>query len=166
MGGRVAEILFNQDSSSGAQMDIKQATHIARSMVCEWGMSDKIGMISYGEDNQQNLMAGFQEREYSEETALTIDKEIKGLLDKAYDKAYELLNTNREVLVLIADALMEFETLEREDLEAIMNGTWKPEDKRAMLDAFNTTKGRLPPPPPQKLQKKKKGFMDKPIPQS
>jgi cell division protease FtsH len=166
MGGRVAEILFNEDSSSGAQMDIKQATHIARSMVCEWGMSEKVGMISYSEDNQQNLMAGFQEREYSEETALTIDKEIKGLLDKAYQSAYDLLSSNKEKLILIADALMEFETLEREDLEAIMNGTWKPSDKQAMLDAFNNTKGRLPPPPPQKLQKKKRGFIDKPLPQS
>lgn len=157
MGGRVAESIINKDVTSGAQMDIKQATNIARSMVCHWGMSDKLGMINLGDSEGQNLMAGFQEREYSEETARIIDQEIKGLIDKAYKKAQEVLEQNRAKLDLMAEMLLKFETLEIEDLNKIMNGEWNPDEKQAELDAFNTAKGRRePPPPPSKILRKKK----------
>lgn len=155
MGGRVAEEIVNNDVSSGAQMDIKQATHIARSMVCEWGMSDKVGMVSYSEDGQQNLMAGFHEREYSNETAIVIDQEIKELLHNAHQKAREMLKTNYDKLKLIAEMLIEFETLERADLDKIMEGTFKVEEKREQLKTFHGVTHKEPPPIPAKLKKRK-----------
>lgn len=160
MGGRVAEEMINHDASSGAQMDIKQATSIARAMVCEWGMSEKIGMINYGEDNQRNLMAGFHEREFSEETALQIDQEIKRLLDEAYNKAKEILTEKQDILKLIAESVLEFETLEREDLDNIMAGTWNPEEKRAKMNEFTASTQKSPPPISPKMRKtfkKKRG---------
>jgi len=156
MGGRVAEEIINKDSSSGAQMDIKQATSIARSMVCEWGMSDKVGMVNFGEDSQKNLMAGFQEREYSETTANMIDEEVKRLCDEAYLRAKSLLEENYDVLKLMAETLLEFETLEREDLDKIMDGTFNHEEKRAKLMDFQAKLQKAPPPPPDSLKKKNK----------
>jgi len=111
-GGRIAEQIFCDDISNGAAMDIKQATEIARRMVVEWGMNDKVGFVYYGEDDHRkgwmDLGGG---REYSESTAQVIDQEIKRFLDKAYQETRELLMTNRQKLEAIAKALMKYETL-------------------------------------------------------
>lgn len=156
MAGRIGEEIFNKgDASSGAQMDIKQATQIARSMVCEWGMSDKIGMINYSDSSEKSIMAGFQEKEYSEETAVLIDKEVKSLLDEGYARAKTILNERMDTLVAIANYLLEFETLEREDLDQILSSTFKPEEKRAKLEVFAGISHKEPPPLPQKLFNKK-----------
>ena len=90
MGGRVAEEIFVGDISSGAKQDIDQATHIARSMVCEWGMSDKLGAVAYDERNEwcQYLgMQGYHEKKYSEDTAQAIDEEVRKILDAALETA-------------------------------------------------------------------------------
>jgi cell division protease FtsH len=155
MGGRIGEEVYNKgDASSGAQMDIRQATQIARSMVCEWGMSDKIGMINYADNGEKNMMAGFQEKGYSEETAILIDTEIKNLLDEAYTRAKTILNENMEKLHLIAAMLIEFETLEREDLDQILNDTFNPDEKRSKLEIFAGINHKEPPPIPTSLLKK------------
>ena len=153
MGGRVAEEITNNDPSSGAKMDIMQATSIARSMVCEWGMSEKIGMISFAEDGNGNLMNGFHEKEYSDETAMKIDIEVKKFLDEAYERAKKILNEKYDLLTIMANSILEFETLEREDLDKIMNGTWDQAEKRSKLEDLNSKSQKTPPPIPFDIKK-------------
>jgi len=152
MGGRAAEELFVEDMSSGAQHDILMATKFARSMVCEWGMSDELGTVSYDEKSEAGQYLGqnnYHEKSYSEETANKIDKEVKGLIDTAHKKALELLGANRDKVKLMADMLMEFETLDATDVKEIMDGTWDIEKKRGRVKAADELQRRsLPPPPP------------------
>ena len=113
MGGRVAEEIIFGDVTSGASGDIKQATGLARKMVCEWGMSQDLGMVGYT-DNEDYVFLGRdlgRSRGYSEATAQEIDREVKQLIDNAYAKATELLTLHRDKLEIIAKALLEFETL-------------------------------------------------------
>jgi len=123
-GGRIAEELFCDDISSGAQSDIQQATGIARQMILTWGMSEQLGLISYepnsGFKNQMYMLPG--EKEYSEKTAETIDKEIKKITDKAYEKAKELIESNKDKLEKIEKALLKYETLDADDVELILQG--------------------------------------------
>ena len=123
-GGRIAEEIFCDDISSGAQSDIQQATNIAKQMILTWGMSDELGMISYGPDaglkDMIYVMPG--EKEYSERTAETIDKEIKRITDEAYKKAKELIESNKDKLERIAKALLKYETLDADDVEVILKG--------------------------------------------
>ena len=123
-GGRIAEEVFCDDISSGAQSDIQQATKIARQMILTWGMSDQLGLISYGPDagvkEQVYIMPG--EKEYSEKTAEAIDKEVKKIVDEAYKKARELIEANKNKLQKIAKALLKYETLDAEDVEMILEG--------------------------------------------
>lgn len=156
MGGRVAEEVINNDASSGAQMDIQQATKIARSMVCEWGMSEKVGMISFTDSGDSNLISGFHEKGYSEETARLIDGEIKGLLDNAYKRAGTILQEHYDKLKYIAEMLIEFETLERDDLDKIMAGTFSEQEKKEQLDVFQNASKKAPPPLPQAVLKRSK----------
>ena len=166
MGGRVAEEIVNDnDPSNGAQMDIKMATSIARSMVCEWGMSEKIGMVHLSDEDNQSLMAGFQEREYSDQTAFVVDQEIARLVKEAYVKARQILDENYDQLKLIAEMLVEFETLEREDLDSIVDGTWSPETKRKQIQEFDSVHKIKFPKIPKEL-KKKKTYPDNPEPQT
>jgi len=126
MGGRVAEeIIFGpEEVSAGASGDIKSATDLARRMVTEWGMSDKLGMISYG-DNGQEVFLGHsvtQNKNLSEQTAREIDTEIKVLIDTAYQQARELLLTHIDDLHRLTAALLEYETLTGDDVGRIMRG--------------------------------------------
>ena len=122
--GRIAEELFCDDISSGAQNDIQQATRIAKQMVLTWGMSDLLGPISYGPEggltDQMYLMPG--EKEYSESTAEEIDKEVKRITDQTYKKAKELIETNKDKLDRIAKALLKYETLDANDVKLILDG--------------------------------------------
>jgi cell division protease FtsH len=166
MGGRVAEEIVNNDASSGAQMDIQQATSIARSMVCEWGMSEKVGMVRFSDGSDGNLMSGYHEKAYSEETARLIDSEIKGLLDTAYRRSHEILKEHYDKLKLIADMLIEFETLEREDLDKIMDGSFDPKEKKEKMESFQNASRKSPPPLPSAALKKnkKRPFSEEPKP--
>jgi cell division protease FtsH len=122
MGGRVAEEIFLGDVSSGAHGDIQQATRAARAMVCDWGMSDSLGMIQYGDDNSMNFfgrdMGG--SRGYSENTAQAIDAEVLKLVNTAYEKAKELIGTHREPMEKITAALLEYETLDGKHIRDII----------------------------------------------
>ncbi len=123
MGGRVAEEIVFGDVTNGARGDINQATDIARRMVCEWGMSEKMGMVEYGE-HQEHVFLGrdiSRNRNYSEATAQEIDHEVHGLCATAYDKAKELLVAHRQTLETIAKALLEYETLDGAHIREIMN---------------------------------------------
>ncbi|MHC4560042.1 MAG: ATP-dependent zinc metalloprotease FtsH [Planctomycetota bacterium] len=123
-GGRIAEEIFCDDISSGAQSDIQQATNIAKQMVLTWGMSEELGLISYGPDlaakDTMYVMPG--EKEYSERTAEAIDSEVKKLTNEAYKQAKEVIETNKEKLEHIAKALLKYETLDADDVELILEG--------------------------------------------
>jgi cell division protease FtsH len=121
--GRIAEEMFCGDVNTGASSDIRQATGIARRMVREWGMSDRLGFIFYGEDdNKTNYFDFGGGREYSEETAKAIDEEIKKLIDTLYEQTRQLLEANRDRVDAMAKALMKYETLDTNDIDRIMRG--------------------------------------------
>ncbi|MDB6109944.1 MAG: ftsH, partial [Pedosphaera sp.] len=122
MAGRIAEEIVSDDISSGATGDIQQATQMARAMVTQWGMSDKLGMVQYGENNEYVFLGREMARskDYSEQTAQDIDTEVKRIIDNAYRVAREIIDTNRDKLEAIANALLEVETLEGGQVEEIV----------------------------------------------
>jgi cell division protease FtsH len=123
-GGRIAEELFCDDISSGAQNDIQTATNIAKQMVLTWGMSHELGPISYGPDLgvKELVYAMPSEREYSEKTAEAIDSEVKKVTDEAYAKARKLIEANKDKLEGIAKALLKYETLDADEVTLILEG--------------------------------------------
>ncbi|OYV42004.1 MAG: cell division protein FtsH [Acidocella sp. 20-61-6] len=126
MGGRAAEeIVFGPDKvSNGASGDIKMATDTTRRMITEWGMSEKLGMISYG-DNGQEVFLGHsvtQNKNVSEATAREIDNEIKRVIDHAYAEAKRILTERREDLESLAKGLLEYETLSGDEIQAVLRG--------------------------------------------
>ncbi|MFH1615051.1 MAG: ATP-dependent zinc metalloprotease FtsH [Planctomycetota bacterium] len=122
-GGRIAEDIFCDDISSGAQADIQQATEIAKKMVLTWGMSDEVGMVNYSNDAPKDGYIGFGfEREYSEKTAEVIDREIRRLLDDAHKQTRSLIEANKDKLEAIAKALLKYETLDAEEVKMILAG--------------------------------------------
>ena len=123
MGGRIAEELVFGDSTSGASGDIKQATHIARKMVTEWGMSEKIGMVNVSE-HEEHMFLGrdlFKGREVSEQTARDIDGEVRRIIDEAYARAKGILESNKDKLIALAEALLEYETLDAAEITEIID---------------------------------------------
>jgi cell division protease FtsH len=165
MGGRAAEELVFSDITTGAQNDLKQATAIARSMVCEWGMSALMGPQSFG-NREEHLFLGREitkNNDYSEETARKIDSEVGRLLKDAYDRAMQYLKTNREKLDTIAKELLDRETLDGEEVMEIIrtgrlakeadpeDGEAKPSDEgtsnasESVEDATGKTKDYIPP---------------------
>ncbi len=140
MGGRVAEEIVFGDVTSGASGDIRMATDIARRMVCEWGMSDTLGMVEYGENNEHVFLARDMgsKRNYSESTAQKIDSEIKRFIDNAYQTAKDLLLKHRQEMEALAKALLEYETLDGVHVKEIM-------EHGRML---NPPRNKPPTPPP------------------
>ncbi|MGI8821184.1 MAG: ATP-dependent zinc metalloprotease FtsH [Chthoniobacterales bacterium] len=122
MGGRVAEEIVFGDVTNGASGDIKMATNVARRMVCEWGMSEKLGMVEYGEHEDYVFLGRdiSRSRDYSEATAEQIDREVRKLIDDAYAVATRTLTENRDKLEIIAKALLEFETLDGAQIRDII----------------------------------------------
>jgi cell division protease FtsH len=138
MAGRIAEEFVTDDISSGAAMDIQQATQLVRAMVMHWGMSEKVGNVLYG-DNPEYVFLGrdmMRTKDYSEQTAQEIDTEVKRIIDEANKTAKDLINTNRDKLEIIANALLEYETLEGGQVE----------------DIIRTGKFTLPPKPPVQIE--------------
>ena len=132
MAGRIAEELISGDISTGAAGDIQQATQMARAMVCSFGMSEKLGMVQYGEDNEFVFLGRdmVRHKEYSENTARDIDAEVKRIIDESYKRARDLIYEHREKLELVAQNLLEFETLDALQVQEILQT------------------GKLTPPPP------------------
>ena len=122
--GRIAEQMFTGDMNTGAYGDIRQATVIARRMVRDWGMSDRVGFVYYGEDESKpNILGDFGGgREYSEDTAKAIDEETKKLIDSLYEQTGQMLEENRDKVEAVAKALMKYETIDASDLDQIMKG--------------------------------------------
>ncbi|MFK7849388.1 MAG: ATP-dependent zinc metalloprotease FtsH [Akkermansiaceae bacterium] len=146
MGGRIAEGFHSDDVSNGASGDIHQATSLARNMVCEWGMSEALGMVEYGEGDSPVFLARDvnKGRNYSEETARVIDGEIKKFIDDAFNEATRLLTENRDTVEKIALALLEYETLDATHLQDIIDhGEMK-----------NPPSAPKPPPIPDEMSNK------------
>jgi cell division protease FtsH len=131
MAGRIAEEITSGDISTGAGGDIQQATAMARAMVCQYGMSEKLGMIQYVQDDDYRDM--MNRKNYSEATAQEIDAEVSGIINRCYQRAKEIIDANRDKLEMIANALLEYETLDGVQVADIVKlGTFTP-----------------PPPPPK-----------------
>ena len=126
LAGRAAEEIAIGEISTGAQNDLERVTRIARKMVMEWGMSDKLGPLTFGRPNGEDLVfLGrdiSRERNYSEEVAAAIDEEVRNIVETSHKRAVEILTQHREKLDAVAQALLERETLEKEEFEAIMEG--------------------------------------------
>ncbi len=124
MGGRVAEQIFLESCTTGASNDLERSTDLARKMVCEWGMSEAMGPLTYGKKEEQIFLGReiAQHQDYSEQTAVKIDKEVQRLVLHSYARAKEILETNRTPLIRLAETLLEFETLDGEEVEAVIQG--------------------------------------------
>jgi cell division protease FtsH len=126
MGGRVAEeLIFGHDKvTSGAASDIEQATKLARMMVTRWGLSDALGTVAYGE-NQEEVFLGYsvaRQQNISESTVQKIDAEIKRLVEEGYTEARKILEARRADLETLAKGLLEYETLSGEEIKDLLNG--------------------------------------------
>ena len=123
IGGRVAQEIVFGDLTNGANGEIRMATGIARKMVCERGMSERLGMVEYGEHEDYVFLGRdiARSRAYSEATAQEIDREVKRLCDDSYQRAIKVLTQRKETLVAIARALLEYETLDGTQIREIIN---------------------------------------------
>lgn len=122
-GGRIAEEMFTGDINSGVYGDIQQATSLARRMITDWGMSDRLGFVFYGEnENKQNMFSFGGTRDHSEQTARVIDEEVKKLIDDQYAETRRLLEANKDRIEAVAQALMKYETIDTNDLDRLMKG--------------------------------------------
>jgi cell division protease FtsH len=160
MGGRIAEDLMFKEISTGAQNDIEQATEMARKMVCEWGMSEALGPLTYGKKEEQVFLGKEFNRhqDYSEATALQIDAEIKRIVTEQYQRAQKTLTDGKVMLVRVAEALLEHEVLDADQLKQVIEGrpleVRKPEPvvpptppaREVRVDGGERTGGILPPP--------------------
>jgi cell division protease FtsH len=151
-GGRVAEEIFCDDISSGAQSDIQQATNIAKQMILIWGMSEELGPISYGPDLgiKDIVYALPPEKDYSERTAEVIDSEVKSLTNQAYKKAKELIEANKDKLENIAKALLKYETLDADEVKLILEGGVLDKPTVTELLAAEQAKSQQPKSEPRK----------------
>ena len=136
LGGRAAEEIFFGRVTTGAAQDLKQATKIARQMVTKYGMSDALGLRTYG-DEQDNVFLGRElasNRDYSEEAAKLIDREVRGILDHNYERAKEIIRRNRAKMARLVERLMVVETLDRDEFEQLMNE--EPSDAETPVGAL------------------------------
>ena len=155
MAGRIAEEIVSDDISSGAVGDIQQATSMARAMVTQFGMSDKLGMVQYGDSNEYVFLGRevSRSKDYSEQTALEIDSEVKRIIDNGYKVASDIISANRDKLELIANALLEHETLDGHQVEEIIRtGKFTAPPPPAKIDPPSgaqaaTTLPEVPPKP-------------------
>jgi cell division protease FtsH len=124
LGGRAAEKLVFKHYTTGAGNDIEKATNIARKMVCEWGMSDKLGPLAYGAKEEEIFLGREiqKHRDYSEKTAIEIDEEIRGIINSAFDRAVKILNDNMDLLHKLSAELLEREILDAEEIDSIIRG--------------------------------------------
>jgi len=123
MGGRIAEDVFIGSITTGASNDIEKATEIARSMVCEYGMSD-LGPLTFGKKEEQIFLGREinQHRDYSEDTAIKIDNEVKKIISQQYDLARQIILDNRDAMVRLAEALLVHETLDAVQIRRVVAG--------------------------------------------
>ena len=164
MGGRIAEELLFNEMSSGASNDIERATETARAMVCRWGMSEKLGPLSFGKSDGEVFLGRDwnSAKDYSEDTARQIDTEVRGIVLGCYERGKQLLTEHKEALTRVSDALVEYETLDAEDVNILLQGgqltrerppprvtnppkSTEKKDKRKILDALEGMPPKMEP---------------------
>jgi cell division protease FtsH len=162
LGGRAAEkIAFNR-FTTGAGNDIEKATNIARKMVCEWGMSEKLGPIAYGEKDQEIFLGReiTKHKDFSEQTAMDIDNEIKKIIIDCMDRADKILADNLDLLNKLSSELLEREILDSDEIEKIMHGEVLPPVKRNGADLSKIGEEQIPEHVQELLEEKKKRSME------
>ena len=132
VAGRIGEKLITRELSTGAGDDIERATELARKMVCEWGMSDRIGPVTFGKKTEEIFLGReiAQHRDYSEKTAILIDQEVKRIVQEVYERAEKLVRDNEDKLHLLASALLEREILDGDEIDRLLKGKSLPSQKR------------------------------------
>ena len=149
MAGRIAEEIYTEDISTGASGDIQQATQIARAMVCQYGMSDKLGMIQYGDNNEYVFLGRemIRSKDYSERIAEDIDAEVKRIIDEGFNRAKSLIDTHRDKLEMLAQKLLEFETLDGPQVEEIVrHGRFTPPTEKQNVEPPTGAQAATPLP--------------------
>jgi cell division protease FtsH len=145
LGGRVAEEIVFNEITTGAQDDIKRATRLARAMVCELGMSSKLGPVAYGE-NEESVFLGREmtsrREDYSEETAREIDQEVRSIVEGQYTVARKVLSDNRDKLDRLATALLERETLDSGEIESVLAGRELAPRQRLIIPTWAEKRGK------------------------
>jgi len=140
LGGRVAEEITFNEITTGAQDDIKRATRLARAMVCELGMTKRLGPVAYGE-NEESVFLGREmtsrREDYSETTATEIDQEVRSIVDEQYSVAKQVLTDNRDKLDALATALLERETLDAQEITAVLAGQDLPPRQRTIIPTYS-----------------------------
>jgi cell division protease FtsH len=123
-GGRAAEIIVLNQTTTGAGNDIERASTLARKMICEWGMNESLGPVSFGKKEEEIFLGReiTQHRDYSENTAKEIDKEVQTILNEAQNKAETIINDNIDLLHALSDALLEYEILDSVQIDTILDG--------------------------------------------
>lgn len=159
-GGRIAEemTLGKEGVTTGASNDIQRATEMARNMVTKWGLSDELGPLLYSEDEGEVFLgrsAASQSKSFSVDTAISIDKEVRKIIDECYGKAKDILEKNRGLLDLMKDALMEYETIDADQIEDIMNGD-KPRPPADWSDSNDNDSGASKKPEKDKVDSSSK----------
>ena len=151
LGGRAAEKIVFDHFTTGAGNDIERASDIARKMVCEWGMSDTLGPVTFGKKDEEIFLGReiAQHRDYSENTAQEIDKEVRRILSEAGQRSEDLLKKNMDKLHNLAEALLEYEILDGEQIDLILNGKKLPAKKPA-----DTNPAEKPKTKPRRTRKK------------
>jgi cell division protease FtsH len=124
LAGRIAEELFLESTTTGAANDLERVTDLARKMVCEWGMSEELGPLTFGKKEEQIFLGReiAQHQDYSERTAIKIDEEVKKIVLEGWSKAKRILEENKDALIQLAEALLEYETLNADEINRLMKG--------------------------------------------
>jgi cell division protease FtsH len=139
LGGRISEEIVFGQMTTGAGDDIERATGIAHKMVCEWGMSEKLGPLAYGKKEESIFLGrdyGQRTQDYSEQTAQEIDQEVRAIVQRQYVRVKELLTRDRDKLQRLADVLIERETLDAEEIAAVLEGRDLPKRERVVIPTY------------------------------
>jgi cell division protease FtsH len=139
LGGRIAEEIVFGRMTTGAGNDIERATEIAHKMVCEWGMSEKLGPLAYGKKEESIFLGrdyGQRMQDYSEQTAQDIDQEVRAIVQRQYSRVKEFLSREREKLQRLADSLIERETLDAEEIAAVLEGRELPKREKVIIPTY------------------------------
>jgi cell division protease FtsH len=139
LGGRIAEEIIFGRMTTGAGNDIEKATEIAHKMVCEWGMSEKLGPLAYGKKEEAIFLGrdyGQRTQDYSEQTAQEIDEEVRAIVQRQYVKVKDLLTQSRENLKRLSDSLIERETLDAEEIHAALEGRELPKREKVIIPTY------------------------------
>jgi len=140
LGGRIAEEIVFGRMTTGAGNDIEKATEIARKMACEWGMSEKLGPLAYGKKEESIFLGrdyAQRTQDYSEQTAQEIDQEVRAIVQRQYVRVKDFLTRGREQLQRLSDSLIERETLDSEEIAAVLEGRELPKRERVIIPTYS-----------------------------